>query len=81
MKDNEPLMRHLKLHRRPGRLSNVVRNTVRPIRRMRGCIDFRIQRYDPDNYEHLAPEMKTLALAKMQEINAAYTLVKTDIGH
>jgi hypothetical protein len=35
--------------------------------------------YHPDKYEHLAPEMKALALAKMAEINAAYTLVKLDI--
>jgi hypothetical protein len=36
--------------------------------------------YHPDKYEHLAPEMKALASAKMAEINAAYTLVKLDIA-
>lgn len=36
--------------------------------------------YHPDKYEHLAPEMKALASAKMAEINAAYTFVKIDIG-
>jgi hypothetical protein len=35
--------------------------------------------YHPDKYEHLAPEMKVLASAKMAEINAAYARVKTDI--
>jgi hypothetical protein len=36
--------------------------------------------YHPDKYEHLAPEMKTLASRKMAEINAAYERVKIDIG-
>lgn len=36
--------------------------------------------YHPDKYEHLAPEMKTLASLKMQEINSAYSRVKLDIG-
>jgi DnaJ-class molecular chaperone len=36
--------------------------------------------YHPDKYEHLAPEMKSLATAKMAEINAAYELIKLDIA-
>lgn len=36
--------------------------------------------YHPDKYEHLAPEMRSLAKAKMAEINAAYDLIKLDIG-
>ncbi len=36
--------------------------------------------YHPDRYEHLAPEMKLLAAAKMQEINAAYNRVTFDIS-
>jgi hypothetical protein len=36
--------------------------------------------YHPDKYEHLAPEMKALASARMAEINTAYTLVKLDIA-
>lgn len=36
--------------------------------------------YHPDKYEHLAPEMKRLAIAKMAEINAAYELIKLDIA-
>jgi hypothetical protein len=35
--------------------------------------------YHPDKYEHLAPEMKALASAKMAEINAAYLRVKKDV--
>lgn len=37
--------------------------------------------YHPDKYEHLAPEMKVLAAAKMQDINAAYSRIKLDIVH
>jgi hypothetical protein len=36
--------------------------------------------YHPDKYEHLAPEMKHLASTKMQQINAAYELIKVEIG-
>ncbi|WP_260739887.1 DUF4236 domain-containing protein [Tunturiibacter lichenicola] len=36
--------------------------------------------YHPDKYEHLAPEMKVLASARMQEINEAYTRVRLDIA-
>ncbi|WP_263373274.1 J domain-containing protein [Granulicella aggregans] len=36
--------------------------------------------YHPDKYEHLAPEMKHLASIKMQQINAAYELMKSEIG-
>lgn len=36
--------------------------------------------YHPDKYEHLAPEMKHLASTKMQQINAAYELIKAEIG-
>lgn len=35
--------------------------------------------YHPDKYEHLAPEMKALASARMAEINEAYMHVKKDI--
>ena len=37
--------------------------------------------YHPDKYEHLAPDMKALAAAKMQEINAAYSRIKSDQAH
>jgi hypothetical protein len=36
--------------------------------------------YHPDKYEHLAPEMKVLALTKMQDINSAYAQVKMDMA-
>jgi len=35
--------------------------------------------YHPDKYEHLAPDMRALAAAKMAEINAAYDLIKASI--
>lgn len=34
--------------------------------------------YHPDKYEHLAPEMKELALVKMKLINVAYARIKLD---
>jgi Protein of unknown function (DUF4236) len=36
--------------------------------------------YHPDKYEHLAPEMKDIASARMQTINEAYLRVKLDIS-